>query len=140
MVLKKMKTKHGKTQKLFLYNELEITDELYIVREYCVKGREGEIANSNNLPRIIFAGLLDYKEKAEMMQQHYKITDTAYSVREGFSTKLLRYAKNYWIKLKSCKKMEIISNTIRLLKGIFDKGVCVFQSHGFVFEVGYYSF
>ena len=124
--------------KLFLYNELEITDELYILRAYCVKGKEGEIANSNKLPRIIFAGLLDYKEKAEMMQQHYKLTDTAYLVREGFPTKLLRYAKNYWIKLKSCEKMESMSDTIRLLKGIFNKRVCVFQSHGFIFEVGYY--
>ena len=37
----------------FLYDELEITDKLYIERAHRVKRREGVLANSNNIPKII---------------------------------------------------------------------------------------
>ena len=61
--------KHGKTQnklRSFLYDELEITDELYTERAYHVR-RKWVNANSNNIPRAIVAKLLDYKEKEEIM-------------------------------------------------------------------------
>ena len=49
----------------FSYNELEITDELYIERTHHDRRRESVKSNSNNTPRTIVAKLLDYKEKEE---------------------------------------------------------------------------
>ena len=51
----------------FLYDELEITDELYIERAHPVRRREDVKFNSNNTPRTIAAKFLDYKEKEEVM-------------------------------------------------------------------------
>ena len=65
-VLKKMKLKHGETEnelRSFLYNELEITDELFIEKAHRVKRKESVKSNNNTTPRTIVAKLLDYKEK-----------------------------------------------------------------------------
>ena len=96
-------------------DQLEITDKLYIERAPCVRRREGVKFNSNKTPRTIVAKFLDYKEKEEVMRWHYKLKDTTYSVREDFPKKLLKYAKSYGIRLKSCEKMESMQllNTIR---------------------------
>ena len=64
--------------RLFIYDELEITDELYIERAHRVIKREGVNANSNNIPKTIVANLLDYKEKEEIMWHRYKLKETTY--------------------------------------------------------------
>ena len=48
----------------FLYDELEITDELSIQRAHRVKRRERVKFNSNNTPRTIAAKFLDYKGRS----------------------------------------------------------------------------
>ena len=61
-----MKLKHGETEnelRSFLYNELEITDELFIEKAHRVKRKESVKSNNNTTPRTIVAKLLDYKEK-----------------------------------------------------------------------------
>ena len=101
-------TLENKKNKLrsFLYDKLEITVELYIERAHHVRRRKDVKFNSSNIPRTIVAKFLDYKEKEEVMRRHYKLKDTTYLVREDFPKKLLKYAKSYGIRLKSCKKME----------------------------------
>ena len=92
-----------------MYDELEITDELYIERADRVRRREGVRFNSSNTPRTIAAKLLDYKEKEEVMRRRYKLKDTMYSVREDLFKETVEKL------LKSCEKMVSIqlSNTIR---------------------------
>ena len=63
----------------FLYDALEITDELYIERAHRDRRREGVKFNSNNIPTTIVAKFLDYKEKEEVMRQRYRLKDTTYS-------------------------------------------------------------
>ena len=61
-----MKLKHGETEnelRSFLYNKLEITDELFIEKAHRVKRKESVKSNNNTTPRTIVAKLLDYKEK-----------------------------------------------------------------------------
>ena len=65
--------------RLFLYDALEITDELYIERAHRDRRREGVKFNSNNIPTTIVAKFLDYKEKEEVMRQRYRLKDTTYS-------------------------------------------------------------
>ena len=84
----------------FLYDELEITDELYIERAHRVRRREGVKFNSNNTPRIIAAKFLDYKEKEEVMRRSYKLKDTTYSVREDFSKETVEIRKKLWDQVK----------------------------------------
>ena len=93
----------------FLYDELEITDELYTERADRVRRREGVRFNSSNTPRTIAAKLLDYKEKEEVMRRRYKLKDTMYSVREDFFKETVEKL------LKSCEKIVSmqLSNTIR---------------------------
>ena len=92
-----------------MYDELEITDELYIERADRVRRREGVRFNSSNTPRTIAAKLLDYKEKEEVMRRRYKLKDTMYSVREDLFKETVEKL------LKSCEKMVSmqLSNTIR---------------------------
>ena len=71
----------------FLYDELEITDELYIERARRVQ------FNSNSAPRTIVAEFLDYKEKEEVMRRRYKLKDTTYLVREDFSKETVEMRK-----------------------------------------------
>ena len=59
----------------FLYEELEIPDELYLEEAHHVGRREGVKFNRNNTPRIIFVKILDYKEKEEVMRRLYKLKD-----------------------------------------------------------------
>ena len=80
----------------FLYDELEITDELYMERAHPVRRREDVKFNSNNTPRTIAAKFLDYKEKQEVMQRRYKLKDTTYSVREDFSKETVEIRKKLW--------------------------------------------
>ena len=49
----------------FLYDELEITDELSIERAHHIKRKERVKFHSNSTPRTIVATFLDYKEKEE---------------------------------------------------------------------------
>ena len=77
----------------FLYDELEITDELHMERVHRVRRREGVKFNSNNTSRAIVAKFLDYKDKEEVMRQRYKLEDTTYSVREDFSKETVEISK-----------------------------------------------
>ena len=92
-----------------MYDELEITDELYIERADRVRRREGVRFNSSNTPRTIAAKLLDYKEKEEVMRRRCKLKGTMYSVREDLFKETVEKL------LKSCEKMVSmqLSNTIR---------------------------
>ena len=92
-----------------MYDELEITDELYIERADRVRRREGVRFNSSNTPRTIAAKLLDYKEKEEVMRRRYKLKGTMYWVREDLFKETVEKL------LKSCEKMVSmqLSNTIR---------------------------
>ena len=76
-----------------MYDELEITDELYTERADRVRRREGVRFNSSNTPRRIAAKLLDYKEKEEVMRRRYKLKDTTYLVREDFSKETVEMRK-----------------------------------------------
>ena len=93
----------------FLYDKLEITDELYTERADRIRRREGVRFNSSNSPRTIAAKLLDYKEKEEVMRRRYKLKDKMYSVREDFFKETVEKL------LKSCEKIVSmqLSNTIR---------------------------
>ena len=84
----------------FLYDELEITDELYIERAHRVRRREGVKFNSSNAPRTIAAKFLDYKEMEEVMRQRYKLKDTTYSLREDFSKETVEIRKKLWDRVK----------------------------------------
>ena len=80
----------------FLYNELEIIDELFVERALCVRRKESVKSNGNNTPRTIVAKLLDYKEKEEIMRRRYKLKDTMYSVREDVSKETVQIRKKLW--------------------------------------------
>ena len=80
----------------FLYNELEIIDELFIERALCVRRKESVKSNGNNTPRTIVAKLLDYKEKEEIMRRRYKLKDTMYSVREDVSKETVQIRRKLW--------------------------------------------
>ena len=84
----------------FLYDELEITDELYIERAHRVRRRKDVKFNSNNTPRTIVAKFLDYKEKEEVMRRRYKLKDTTYLVREDFSKETVEIRKKLWDQVK----------------------------------------
>ena len=88
----------------FLYDELEITNQLYIVRAHRVRRREGVKFNSNNTPRTIVAKFLDYKEKEEVMRRRYKLKDTTYSVREDFSKETVEIRKKLWEQVKKFRE------------------------------------
>ena len=90
----------------FLYDELEITDELYIERAHRVRRRKDVKFNSNNTPRTIVAKFLDYKEKKEAMRRHYKLKDTTYSVREDFPKETLDIRKKLWDQVKKLQENE----------------------------------
>ena len=75
--------KHGKTQRInwcSLYDELEITNELYKDRAHRVRKREGVSDNIYNILRSFVARLLGYHEKEEIMRQRHKLKDTMCSV------------------------------------------------------------
>ena len=80
----------------FLYDELEITYELYIKKVHGVRRREAFKFNSNNTPITIVPKFLDYKEKEEVMRRRYKFKDTTYLVREGFSQETVEIRKKLW--------------------------------------------
>ena len=88
----------------FLYDELEITDELYIERAHRVRRRKDVKFNSNNTPRTIVAKFLDYKEKKEAMRRHYKLKDTTYSVREDFSKETVEMRRMLWDQVKKLRE------------------------------------
>ena len=88
----------------FLYDELEITDELYIERAHSVRRRKDVKFNSNNTPRTIVAKFLDYKEKEEVMRRRYKLKDTTYSVREDFSKETVEIRKKLWDQVKKLRE------------------------------------
>ena len=80
----------------FLYNELEIIDELFIERAFCVRRKASVKSNGNNTPGTIVAKLLDYKEKEEIMRRRYKLKDTMYSVREDVSKETVQIRRKLW--------------------------------------------
>ena len=126
--------KHGKTQRinqdLFLYDELEITDELYIERAQRVRRTEDVKFNSSNTLRTIVAKFLDYKEKGEVMRRRYKLTDTTYSVREDFSKETVEIRKKLWDQVKKLRedgKYAVIKYD--KIEGLSTKTVvCAFRS------------
>ena len=83
-----------------MYDELEITDELYIERAHHVRRGEGVKFHSTNTPRTIVATFLDYKEKEELMRWRYKLKDTTYSLREDFSKETVEIRKKLWDQVK----------------------------------------
>ena len=88
----------------FLYDKLEITDELYIERAHSVRRRKDVKFNSNNTPRTIVAKFLDYKEKEEVMRRRYKLKETTYSVREDFSKETVEIRKKLWDQVKKFRE------------------------------------
>ena len=88
-----------------MYDELEITDELYTERAHRFRRKEGLKCNSNNTPRTIVAKSLHYKENEEVMRRCYKLNDTTYSVREDFSKETVEIRKPYVIRVKTCEKI-----------------------------------
>ena len=63
-------------------------------------------SNDNNTPRTIFVTLLDYKEKGEIMQRHYELKDTTYSVRKEFSKETVEIGKMIWDQVKKLPEDE----------------------------------
>ena len=63
-------------------------------------------SNDNNTPRTIFATLLDYKEKGEIMQRRYELKDTTYSVRKEFSKETVEIGKMIWDQVKKLPEDE----------------------------------
>ena len=72
----------------FLYDELDITEELYIERAHRVARNQSSKEASNDLakPRTIIAKLLDYKEKEEIMKREFKLKDTGFYIRGLFKS------------------------------------------------------
>ena len=125
----------------FLYEELEITDEIYIERAHRVRRGEGVKFNSNNTPRTIVAKFLDHKEKEEVMRQRYELKDTTYSLREGFSKETVEIRKKLWDQVENCQKMESMRllNTIRWFRGTYDQdGSMCFPELWLISQVNYY--
>ena len=90
--------------KSFLYDELEITDELYIEKAHRVARREGVKFNSSNTPRTIVAKVLDYKEKEDVMRRRYKLKETTYLVREDFSKETVEIRKKLCDQVKTLRE------------------------------------
>ena len=88
----------------FLYDELEITDELYIERAHRVVRRESEGRSNNNTPRTIVAKMLDYKDREEIMRRRYKLKDTNFSVKEDFSKETVEIRKKLWEQVKKLRQ------------------------------------
>ena len=55
----------------FLYDELEIADELYRERAYRVRRKQDVNADCSNTPRLIVVRLLDYKGNEKIMRRRY---------------------------------------------------------------------
>ena len=72
----------------FLYDELDITEELYIERAHRVARNQSSKEASNDLakPRTIIAKLLDYKEKEDIMKRAFKLKDTGFYIRGLFKS------------------------------------------------------
>ena len=91
----------------FLYDELDITEELYIERAHRVARNQSSKEASNDLakPRTIIAKLLDYKEKEEIMKRAFKLKDTGFYIREDYSKETISIRKKLWEDVKNlCKK------------------------------------
>ena len=89
-LLKKMKMKHGKTQRI--NRDLFCMTNQKLLMNF-LQREEGVKCNSNNTPRTIVARFLDYKEKEEVMRRRYKLKDTTYLVREDFSKETVEIRK-----------------------------------------------
>ena len=59
-----------------MYEELEITDELYIEVAHHIGRREGVKFNRNNTPKTIVVKISDYKKKEEVIRRLYKLKGT----------------------------------------------------------------
>lgn len=79
--------------KQILYGELEITDELHTEIARCVTRREDVNTYGNNVPEIIVAKLLYYKEKENIVRRHTQ--HATYLVRKGFSNKTVEICRNH---------------------------------------------
>ena len=71
----------------FLYDELDITEELYIERAHCVARNQSNKEASDDLakPRTIIAKLLDHNEKEEIMKRAFKLKDTGFYIIDDYS-------------------------------------------------------
>ena len=87
----------------FLYDELDITEELYIERAHRVARNQSSKEASNDLakPRTIIAKLLDYKEKEEIMKRAFKLKDTGFYIREDYSKETISIRKKLWEEVKN---------------------------------------
>ena len=88
-----------------LYDELDITEELYIERAHCVALDQSSKEASNDLakPRTIIAKLLDYKVKEEIMKQAFKLKDTGFYKREDYSKETISIRKKLWEEVKNSR-------------------------------------
>ena len=71
----------------FLYDELDITEELYIEQAHRVARNKSNKEASDDLakPRTVIPKLLNYKEKEEIMKRAFKLKDTGFYIRDDYS-------------------------------------------------------
>ena len=89
-----------------MYDELDITEELYIERAHRVARNQSSKETSNDLvkPRTIIAKLLDYKEKKEIMKRAFKLKDTGFSIREDYSKETISIRKKLSEEVNNLRK------------------------------------
>ena len=70
-----------------MYDELGITEELYIEQAHRVARNKSNKEASDDLakPRTVIAKLLNYKEKKEIMKRAFKLKDTGFYTRDDYS-------------------------------------------------------
>ena len=90
----------------FLYDELDITEELYIEWAHHVTRNQSNKEASDDLakPRTIIAKLLDYKEKEEIMKQAFKLKDTGFYIKDDYSKETISIHKKLWEAVKNLRK------------------------------------
>ena len=78
-----------------MYDELDITEELYIERAHRVALNQSNKEATDDLakPRAIIAKLLDYKEKEEIMKRAFKLQDTSSYIRDDYSKETIAIRK-----------------------------------------------
>ena len=105
---KQQKTWEETEKKLrkFFYDELDITEKLYIERAHRTAWNQSSKEASNDLakPRTIIAKLLNYKEKDEIMMRAFKLKNTGFYIREDYSKETISICKKFWEEVKNLGK------------------------------------
>ena len=100
-----------------MYDEIDITEELYNAGAHCVTRNQSNKEASDYLakPRTIIAKLLDYKEKEGIMKQEFKLNDTGFYIRDDYSKETILICKKLWTEMKiHAKKVDMHDqNTIK---------------------------